>query len=460
MKSQIFEEIIDGKIAPNYRRDISEYQPILKILYEKPSDFKRAEELLSSVFKENPDIDLNLEIFEEIVGESAENQYTQIKEYYYPVNLQLPVLSSRQNSSPHERYYNAIIALESIRIRGYLIQYVNNIKSDEVSKKMIINVLEKITDYISKINNLLFDGDFIDGSGQLEQFYDGYEGEEYLGTTRVIYKNYAHSLVKLYFELVILFYDIIEGSDYLRIADMYDHNLTSLRGEKLLPKNVHIAYLVRQSQKAIAEEADRQTILKLLKDFRDYNIDNQASRETRDVILALDNYLYFKNLGIEIPSFDKLILKSYDNTVKLDIDVKKRNQSSTKDEINYTFEYRISQNDFSKIDEFYDKLVRDNYISTDNVTKATFRNLFRGTDVDENNKIVWRKDINELKYMFSCLKDKGIVGPYKGIWIAVSRNFLRKNGDSLESEQLRKTGDPNEELQKKIDKIIKISFDR
>ena len=308
MKSQIFEEIIDGNgiLWPYCGRNIKNYLGFSYLLEERPSTLEETEDILSKILKD-VEVDFKNDCLPNVIENELNKEYSYVEDDDCSwVNFYIPT----PNKTPHERYYSSLIVNESSRIMLRLIKFVNDTRNDVVSREEIVKTLKNIADYASKVAEIYR----LKMHPDLNLNYDEYppDYEIAVNSTHSIYRFFYNYLTKLYYELVVIFNDILKKGDYLSIADFFNENLEIYNKEQSLKVHYDAIIKIAQARKAIKKKISKDEAKKILKTL--YSIsqfdDKSLNKNVSESILALENYLYLKLQNIDIHSFRRLVDES------------------------------------------------------------------------------------------------------------------------------------------------------
>ena len=261
MKSQIFEEIINdnGVLWPYCGRNIKNYLGFAYLFDEKPSTLGEIEDVLSKILKD-VDVDFNNDNLPNVIENKSHKEYSYVEEDDYNwVAFYIPTPSK----TPHERYYSSLIINESLRITLRLVKYVNYTRNDDVSRDEIVKTLKNVADYASKVSEICR----LKIHPDLNLDYDDCppEYEIAIDSTRSIYRFFYNYLTKLYYELVVIFNDILRKGDYLSIADFFNEHLEIYNKEQSLKSHYDAIIKIAHARKAIKKKAPKDEIEKILK---------------------------------------------------------------------------------------------------------------------------------------------------------------------------------------------------
>ena len=514
MKSQIFEEIIDdnGILWPYCGRNIKNYLGFSYLLEERPSTLEETEDILSKILKD-VEVDFKNDCLPNVIENELNKEYSYVEDDDCSwVNFYIPT----PNKTPHERYYSSLIVNESSRIMLRLIKFVNDTRNDVVSREEIVKTLKNIADYASKVAEIYR----LKMHPDLNLNYDEYppDYEIAVNSTHSIYRFFYNYLTKLYYELVVIFNDILKKGDYLSIADFFNENLEIYNKEQSLKVHYDAIIKIAQARKAIKKKISKDEAKKILKTL--YSIskfdDKSLNKNVSESILALENYLYLKSLNIDTHSFDYLV----DNSNDIFIECRKgltsaMNKAANTFDVSEIFEdekdslfffkdnhYEINSvprrmldyvnrknlsvlpvtpsatepitnknNDTESAEICYafksvfftrnaNKIdilfeeLKSNGYISKEESKSKIKKIFDGQQLDSESKIKWIGDISELAYLFLCFKQEVIIDKVGNIWQIVAKNFVDKSSRSLNNNQLRRQQAPSDKKREKINGII------
>lgn len=101
------------------------------------------------------------------------------------------------------------------------------------------------------------------------------------------------------------------------------------------------------------------------------------------------------------------------------------------------------------------KLISMGYIC--NSQKPLLKKVFIGFDIERNEKIIWKRNLGELSYFLSLLKDKKIIDYeyFSDVCNIASQFFVNKKSNTISSEQIFKSRNPNEKSKDMINNLFK-----
>ncbi len=309
MNLPIYHSINNSDLVPCCSMNIKAYLSFAHLFEENPTTLERTEELIKTITKDTFTVDftsdnpININDYQENVS------YTTVHDDYFPVNIsiQLPAIT------PHERYYSTLIIWEAKRIRLHLFNFIQVIKDDIQARAEITETLKQIARCAADAAEILEKKIHPD----LSLNYDEYppEYEIVVSATNNIYRFLFTYLTKLYYELVIVFDDIIKRDDYLSISDFYNKILDQFPKDIPLKQYYDRATLIHKAQKAIINNRSQQENTTLLTEIYK-TIEFFPKDETlKTVTTALENYVYIQQTGLPIPTFEQLIELKYANTI-------------------------------------------------------------------------------------------------------------------------------------------------
>lgn len=515
MKSQIYEEIINGKLSPCCFKSIENYEAIAYLLDETPLSIEGVEKILSKINSDN-NINFKDDLLKETPGNEANENFTLIKDYHYAVDLPF----SGYNDTPHERYYKALITNEATRIKLKLIKIVNSMKNNDNSRNLIKETLCKISIYTYSVSEIYHNRMHPD----LQLLDDDYpiECHRAIDSTFAVFKLFITCLTKIYYELVIIFFDIIRREDFLQIPDFFNTKLEIYYKGEYFTNVYNSAFYINEAQKVIDNNDDRDRIEAILKNLFVFNKLNiySLNEKINNTIIALENHLYLNLSMSESLSFKELLYQSNNIFIEQKKKIHEKIKTNPYDAILILEELKdnlfffedndcnvnsvprrllpyitteisrfkssspaiispssptatthktsktLSDNDkFSftcpayrtkadKFNEFVDNIIDYQFIKKED--KLKFKRLFNNTSIERNERIMWIGGKSNLTYLFKQLKNNGIIQlTYNNhIWKTVAHFFCDENGNPYEPSNLNKQQKPKQTAEKII-KIVK-----
>lgn len=275
MKLEIYDKIIHGILRPQNDETPTNYKEISHLLQEIPSTKKEIEKRINQVLGKNLQVQFNKEQPVNITKYLHESTYTPIVLDYFPpsVNLPLPTMET-----PQQRFYSYIITAEAQRIKLNLIQAVEILKDDLTAKHEVKEELKLLARYAKQIQ----------------------ESKQ----TNLIFNYLLTQIVNLYFELTLIFNELLSNKEYFSFSDFIYLQLNR-QADKVeisaYQKALHIHQAQQVYNKFDSQSAQR-LLTQLIADLENTPTDNTLIA----VICALENAVFLQHFQA-LPLFEKII---------------------------------------------------------------------------------------------------------------------------------------------------------
>ena len=323
-----FKELIrkDSEIYMNSQKvynveDLVPYKQIANVFANIPHNLDALEAIFLKHLSQYASFDFVNEqpLCLKVIG--TEQNYTEITETYFAPNVDFKL---REPKTPVEKFYVGIVKAEAERIKLALMNYAKISESDIDTHGEIKQLLKVIRNYICDCVNKDID----------KTLFSKYLSKELTEAELLQYDNdyslypvFKSLLIKLYYEIVIMFKEILKDDDYIQFEEMmYECQDRYPSDDERLAYTT--AILIQNAQLAIKHNNEIKPIL-----LEIYNImGNQTDNKTLlNTIVALENYVFMNLNNIDIPDFKDL----FDNEVN-DIMKKYKDdlQTSNKDKTN------------------------------------------------------------------------------------------------------------------------------
>jgi hypothetical protein len=280
MNLPIIQSIFHGALRPNIKSDIP-FQAINRKFNNLPINLSAIENLYTSELGKYAMFNFEKTI---PINNIAPDSYTPIFEYTFMPNVEL--LFNEIQHTPQFLFYNAIVKAETTRIKLALLNFSVSAQSDIDTRQEVKETLQQIKSYTKSAT------DFQDS----------------------IFLNLQTHLIKLYFELTLMFDVLITENDFTPFDDFFLDCLNQY--PTIEQTNTYkAALLIQQAQKQIFEGMDSseaQTMLSVLCHL----LKSQPQNTTvTKVAIALENYIYLKYNNQAIPTFEQLVNAEFVNLI-------------------------------------------------------------------------------------------------------------------------------------------------
>lgn len=274
MKLQLYDAILNGSLQIVDNADSRAYEP-LSYLFSTTLDTKaKAEDVLTLLVRNNIHFDFSISDEADISMCLQADEYTEIRTDDSDISIVIPL----SENSPQERYYNALMRTEAARIKFTLIDYANTVKDNLRAREQVKDVLNQILKYIS----------------QVEEIQELKAKHDYIITAvsrTTIFSNLISALTALYFELTIIFEDILQPGSSLSIEDFFNRRQKNQSVPDEFRHNYVTAQLLHRTLLAIRSD-DAELISKTLQhNYEELpKIENKNFREATE---RLENHYFF-----------------------------------------------------------------------------------------------------------------------------------------------------------------------
>ena len=227
-------------------------------------------------------------------------KYTAIKRDKYPVELPIDFI----NQAPVERYFNAIIIWEGYRIKETLLRNAECREDDDLTRndvKETLKQLQRVSGAAFEINDKKIHPALNIHYGEVPP-----EEEYVYDMVHRIYRFLWQYTFKLYYEIAIVFADILKPEDVDPVRDFYNNVL------EMFPKKYNIEYSKESKQDLIGikqyikynlqePEIAKKLISKIRKEINSLKdnpevyaiIDDDIIKKLEIRKLIVDNYIVF-----------------------------------------------------------------------------------------------------------------------------------------------------------------------
>lgn len=274
MKLQLYDAILNGSLHIYNNADSRAYESLAYLFSTTLDTRAKAEDVLTRLVRNNIHFDFSISDEADISMYLQADEYTEIRTDDSGISIAIPL----SEKSPQERYYNALMRTEAARIKFTLIDYANTVKDNLRAREQVKDVLNQILKYISQAEE----------TQQLKQQSDH-------TLTRnghaIIFSNLISALTALYFELTIIFEEILPPGSALSLEDFFDRR----QGNQSVPEefrhNYVTALLFHRTLLAIHSD-DTELISKTL--LHNYGeLPKIESKNFREATERLENHYFF-----------------------------------------------------------------------------------------------------------------------------------------------------------------------
>ena len=276
MNIAIYNSIIHGSLSPQSGQTPVDYSEVSHLLDNCPNSLLEIESLLNRILGKNLQVNFNADNTVNIAQFLNNQDYTPVLLDYFPpkITLSIPV-----PHTPVQRFYYFIITTESQRIKLSLLQSVEILKDDICAKEEIKGVLKLLARYAKAIRE----------QTQSNPIFD------FLLT----------QIVKLYFEITLMFDVLLSDTDYISFPDFYSLRLNRQADDTSIyayNKALHI----HQAQRLFAsfDTANAQNLLSQL--YYDLEI-TPTDNTLIAVICAIENAVFMQTKNTAIPAFAEIV---------------------------------------------------------------------------------------------------------------------------------------------------------
>ena len=276
MELKIYDSIIHGSLQPQSGQTPAEYSEISYLLDNVPPTLPEIESRLQQVIGRNLQVNFNADTPVNITQFLSNPNYTSVSADYFPPEISLPLPAA---TTTIQRFYYFVITAEAQRIKLRLLQSVEVLKDDICAKQEIINVLELLARYAKNIREH--------------------------PQTNPIFDFLLTQIVKLYFEITLMFDVLLSEKNYISFADFFSLRLNRQADEgetAAYQKALHI----HQAQRLFSslEAVNVQNLLAQL--YADLEI-TPTDNTLIAVICALENSVFLQHIQQAIPPFEQII---------------------------------------------------------------------------------------------------------------------------------------------------------
>lgn len=208
-------------------------------------------------------------------------KYTAIKRDKYPVELPIDFI----NQTPVERYFNAIIIWEGYRIKETLLRNAECREDDDLTRndvKETLKQLQRVSGAAFEINDKKIHPALNIHYGELPP-----EEEYVYDMVHRIYRFLWQYTFKLYYEIAIVFADILKPEDVDPVRDFYNNVLEMFPKKYNIESFVETMRCIHAAQQAVISGVANVNHLRSL-----YSSKHSSIQALRPSIGLLEDYLY------------------------------------------------------------------------------------------------------------------------------------------------------------------------
>jgi hypothetical protein len=289
MELAIYNSIIHGSLQPRGAQ-LPDYTEISHLLGNVPETLSEIESRLKQVLGKKLQFNFDTGSPINISGLLNNPTYTHIQADYFPPEILLPVTTPQ---TPSQRFYYFIVTTEAKRIKLRLLQYIDILKDDICAKQEVKEVLKLLARYAKAI-------------------------QEQAQPDPILLFLFTQ-IVKLYFEITLMFDVLLSATDYISFFDFYFSRLNRQADEgetAAYNKAVHIHQAQRLYNTFDAAQA--QILLpQLYTDIAAMPTDNILITVT----CALENAILLETENAILPDFVQIVDPNF---AKANLKVKKQ----------------------------------------------------------------------------------------------------------------------------------------
>ena len=288
MKLQLYDAILNGSLQIDDNTDSRTYEP-LSYLFSTTLDAKgKAEDVLTRLVRSNIKFDFSISDEADISMYLQADEYTEIRTDDSCISIAIPL----SENSPHERYYNALMRTEAARIKFTLIYYANTVKDNLRAREQVKDVLNQILKYIAQAE-------------ETQKLKAQPDPALTADSHTAIFSNLISALTSLYFELTIIFEEILPSGSSLSIEDFFSRRQENQSVPDQFRHNYVTAQLLHRTLLAIRSD-DAELISNTL--LRNYDeLPKIESKNFCEATERLENHYYIINHNNTADDTDFLI---------------------------------------------------------------------------------------------------------------------------------------------------------
>jgi hypothetical protein len=284
MKLEIYNSIIHGSLQPQGDQPPDNYSEISHLLQEIPATLPEIEIRLNQVSGRNSQVNFNADTPQNITHFLSNPKYTQVAlDYFSPeIALSLPAATT-----PIQRFYHFVITAEAQRIKLRLLQSIEILKDDICAKQEIKDTLSQLARHAKTIQ---------------EQ-----------SQPNEIFASLLTQIVKLYFEIVLMFDLLLSEKDYISFADFYSLRLNRQADEVTLSAYSRALHIHKAQR--LYSNFDNNAALNLLPQLYGDLAKTPTDNTLIAVICALENSVFLQNLNQPVPTLEQITSVEFANLI-------------------------------------------------------------------------------------------------------------------------------------------------
>jgi hypothetical protein len=286
MELAIYNSIIHGSLQPRGAQ-LTDYSEISHLLGTIPETLPEIENRLKQVLGKKLQVNFDAGTPVNISQFLSNPNYTRIEVDYFPPEILFPVTVPQP---PIQRFYYFIITAEAQRIKLRLLQSVEILKDDICAKQEVKEILKQLARYTKAI-------------------------QEQTQPDPIL--TFLHTqLVKLYFEITLMFDVLLSATDYISFSDFYFSRLNR-QPDEVETTAYNRAVHIHQAQRLYTTFDITKTQI-LLPQLYDDLAATPTDNTLIAVICALENAIFLKAKNADIPEFEQIIEPTFAKSILKD----------------------------------------------------------------------------------------------------------------------------------------------
>ncbi|MCK9205569.1 MAG: hypothetical protein M0P66_00515 [Salinivirgaceae bacterium] len=280
MNLPIIQSILHGALRPNISSDIP-FQAITRKFNNLPFNLAGIENLYKAELCNYAMFDFEKTI---PINNIAPDNYTPIIEYTFMPNVELPFTELQQ--TPQFSFYNTIVKAETTRIKLALLSFSESAQSDIDTKQEVKETLQQIKSYTKSAADI----------------------------SDSIFQKLQTHLIKLYFELTLMFDVLLTENDFTPFDDFFLDCFNQY--PTIEQANAYKATkIIQQTQIQTSKGLDISEAQTMLSEFSQLLTNQTQNTTITKVAIALENYIYLNCNNQAIPTFEQLINTEFVNLI-------------------------------------------------------------------------------------------------------------------------------------------------
>lgn len=297
---------IDGKLVLKSEDNLP-YQELLRTISNIPTKLEDIEKLCLQTLGEYAQFDF-LSEKPYCIANIAPDEFTSIPTFHFSANIQLEKPATK---TPYLKFYETIITLESTRIKLALLNFADISKSDIDTRGAVKDTLKQIYSYSKEAINRGYDVTLY----STEPIHEVSEQDlEKVKNDNSVFLILKTQLIKLYFEIVLMFQSILTDKDFISFDD-YIYNCYGDYPTAEQSNAYQVAAFVQYAQMAIAESQAEQENTTLLAQLYKAIESNSTAETLKTATVALENCVFLQHTQQPIPTFEQLINQDFVNLI-------------------------------------------------------------------------------------------------------------------------------------------------